>query len=139
FEGFFYALSATTLSGLASFAIGRGLGRRQVDRLAGSRVHDISLKLSRAGVTTVAAVRMLPITHFTVVSLVAGASHIRIRDFVAGTVLGMAPGTGAIAVFFNQVGIAASQPSLAQLLWLAAMSLGLLAGLLYLRRLTQAR
>ncbi|MDZ7748542.1 MAG: VTT domain-containing protein [Halofilum sp. (in: g-proteobacteria)] len=92
-EGFLYALGGATLSGTLSFAIGRRLGHRQVERLAGSRLHAVSRRLGDAGITAIAAVRMVPVTHFTVVSLVAGASHIRARDFVAGTVLGVAQGS----------------------------------------------
>lgn len=137
-EGFFYALGGATGSALLSFAIGRCLGRRQLDRLAGSRLHTASVRLRRAGITTVAAVRMIPITHFTVVSLAAGVSHIRVRDFIAGTLLGMAPGIGAIAIFFQQASASARSPSLEHLGWLAAVSLTILAGLLLLRRFARS-
>lgn len=136
-EGFLYALTGTTASGLAGFALGRCVGRKQLDRLAGSRLHAVSLRLRSAGVTSVAAVRMMPITHFTVVSLAAGVSHIRVRDFVAGTTLGMAPGIGAIAVFFDQFSVMAQNPSLEHLLWLAGVSGAILAALLYFRRLAR--
>lgn len=133
-EGFCYALGGTTAAGLMSFAIGRCLGRRQLDRLAGTRLHRVSLKLRSAGITTIAAVRLIPLTHFTVVSLVAGVSHIRIRDFIAGTVLGMAPGIAAIAIFFDQLSAAARSPSMEHLLWLAAISLVIAGSMLYFRR-----
>lgn len=137
--GFLYALGGATLSGTLSFAIGRRLGHRQVERLAGSRLHAVSRKLSDAGITAVAAVRMVPVAHFTVVSLVAGASHIRARDFVAGTVLGMAPGIGAIAIFFEQFAMATREPSLEHFLWLVGVSVAILATLLTIRRLVRRR
>lgn len=138
-EGFLYALAGTTASGLASFALGRRLGRRQLDQLAGSRLHAVSLRLRSAGVTTIAALRMMPIAHFTVVSLAAGVSHIRVRDFVAGTVLGIAPGIGAIAIFFEHFSVMAQTPSLEHLLWLAGVSCAILAALLFFRRLARNR
>lgn len=137
--GFLYALGGATLSGTLSFIIGRMLGHRQVARLTGSRLHAVSMKLRDTGITAVAAVRMLPVTHFTIVSLVAGASHIRARDFVVGTILGMAPGIGAIALFFEQFSAATREPSLEQLSWLAAVSVAILAALLGIRAVARRR
>ncbi len=134
-EGSLYAFGGAVLAGLVSFAIGRCLGRRQLDRLAGSRLHGLSLKLRSAGIMTVAAVRMFPLTHFTVVSLAAGVSHIRVRDFLAGTLLGMAPGIGVIAIFYEQMAVALRDPGIEPLLWLAALSLATLSALWCLRRL----
>jgi phospholipase D1/2 len=51
----------------------------------------------------VAIVRNLPVAPFTIVNLVAGASRIRFRDYVAGTALGMAPGILAISVFADRL------------------------------------
>lgn len=137
--GFLYALGGATLSGTLSFAIGRALGHRQVARLTGSRLHAVSLRLRDAGVTAVAAARMLPVTHFTIVSLVAGATHIRARDFIAGTILGMAPGIGAIALFFEGFSAATREPGLWQLAWLAGVSLAILAVLLGVRAIARRR
>jgi len=139
FAGFFYALGGATLSGTISFGIGRALGRRHVEQLAGTRLHALSARLGRAGITGIAALRMLPVAHFTVASLVAGASHLRLRDFIAGTIIGMAPGVAAIAVFFHGVSAAARQPSPIHLLWLAAVSLGILGVMLTLRWLLRRR
>jgi uncharacterized membrane protein YdjX (TVP38/TMEM64 family) len=55
-------------------------------------------------------VRLLPIAPYTVVNLVAGASHIRLRDFVLGTILGMAPGILAVTVFEHQLELAIREP-----------------------------
>lgn len=138
-EGFFYALGGTTLSAILMFAVGRGFGRQQLDHLVGSRLHDVSVNLRRAGITTVAAVRLFPLTHFTVVSLMAGVSHIRVRDYIAGTVLGMAPGIGAIAVFFDQLSSAAAHPNGEHLLWLGVISVAMMSVLLGLRRVARPR
>src|SRR3546814_16076832 len=40
----------------------------------------------------VATLRMTPIAPFTIINLMAGASHVRYLDYIAGTLLGMAPG-----------------------------------------------
>jgi phospholipase D1/2 len=64
-------------------------------------------------------VRVVPIAPYTVVNIVAGAFHIRFRDFIFGTILGMAPGILAITVFERQLEVAIREPG--------AGSLGLLA------------
>ena len=135
--GFVYALGGATLSGTVSFAIGRVLGHRHVKQLTGSRLHAISLTLRSGGVTGIAAVRMMPVTHFSIVSLVAGVSHVRVRDFIVGTVVGMAPGIGAIAFVGQQVVATAREPGLEQFAWLTAASLAILAVLMSLRRLVR--
>lgn len=138
-EGFVYALGGATMSAVLSFLIGRAAGHRQVKWLAGSRVHRVSKALGNAGVVSVATMRMLPVTHFTVVSLIAGASHIRLRDFVAGTVIGMAPGIAAIALFFDRFSALTQEPTLRQVLIFVAVSAAILGSLLVARRLARRR
>lgn len=131
--GFLCALGGATLSATVAFGLGHGLGHRALAHMAGSRLHELSLRLRGAGIIVVAALRMVPVAHFTVTSLVAGASHIRLRDFVIGTLLGMAPGIAVIAVFIDRLLAANARPSPEQYLWLALASLALLAVLLALR------
>ncbi len=117
--GFTYSLSGCLLAAAATYICGRLIGRDRVRKLAGSRVNRLSRRLAKHGLSTVATVRLLPIAPFTVVNLVAGASHIRFRDFIFGTILGMAPGILAITVFERQLEVAIREPE--------AGSLGLLA------------
>jgi len=138
-QGFLVGLGGSTLSACTSFAIGRLLGHRQLAALAGSRVHAVSLKLRAGGVTAIAALRMMPVTHFTVVSLVSGVSHVRLRDFIAGTVIGMAPGVGAIALFFDRLSAATREPNAEHIAWLTGVSIAVLAVLLTMRRLADRR
>ena len=141
--GFLCALGGATLSATIAFGLGHGLGHRALAQMAGSRLHDLSLRLRGAGVVVVAALRMVPVAHFTLTSLVAGATHIRLRDFVLGTLLGMAPGIAVIAVFIDRLLAANARPGPEQYLWLALVSLALLAVLLgmrwFARRLVRAR
>ncbi len=92
--GFWYALFGMTASAMLTFWIGRLLGRRVVDYLPGSRVHRISRALAAKGVLTVVTLRILPLAPFSILNAMAGASHIRTRDFFMGTVLGELPGLG---------------------------------------------
>lgn len=137
--GFVYALVGSAASAMLSFGIGRGLGRRSVEQLAGTRVHRMSRRLGRHGLLAIALLRMMPVAHFTVVSLSAGASHVRARDFLAGTVLGMAPGLAAIALFFDRVQAAARQPDPAHMLGVLGVGAAIVAALLGLRALVRRR
>lgn len=131
--GFLYALLGSAASGLLSFGIGRALGRRSVEQLAGSRVYRFSRHLGRHGIAAIALLRMIPIAHFTVVSLSAGASHVRARDFVVGTLLGMAPGLAAIALFVDRLEAAARQPDAIRGLAVFTVGATIVAVLLVLR------
>jgi len=92
------ALAGSALGAAAGYALGRGLWRDAVQRLAGGSFQRVSRRLGRRGILATATVRMLPVAPFGLVNLVAGASHVRMRDFLLGTVLAMAPGI-AVLVF----------------------------------------
>lgn len=101
--GGLYALAGAVVSAATLYGIGRALGRDTVARHAGRRVNRISERLARRGVAAVAVIRLLPVAPFTVVNVVAGASRIRARDFLLGTVLGMAPGIAATVAVVDGV------------------------------------
>ncbi|WP_240761534.1 VTT domain-containing protein [Nitrosococcus wardiae] len=109
--GFAYALTGTMLSAILTYSLGRLLGRRTIRRLAGKRLNQLSRRLAQQGILTVLAVRLIPVAPFTVVNMVAGASHIRFRDFTIGTLLGIIPGTLGIALFIHQVIAAIRNPT----------------------------
>jgi phospholipase D1/2 len=104
FLGFGYALAGALLAACAGFALGRGLGRHPVRRLAGRRVNAVRRRLARHGLWAMTLLRLLPIAPFTVVNLVAGTAAIRFRDFFLGSVLGMLPGAALLAVFGDRLG-----------------------------------
>jgi uncharacterized membrane protein YdjX (TVP38/TMEM64 family) len=120
-EAFLYALGGSLLSALSTFGLGRLLGRETVRRLAGARLNRLSRWLGRRGLVAVTAVRLFPVAPFTVVNMVAGASHIRFRDFSFGTLLGMAPGVLAITVFERSLEQAVAEPAAGNFLLLGAV------------------
>jgi phospholipase D1/2 len=123
--GFWYALIGMTASALLTFGIGRLLGRRLMDHLSGSWVERISRTLAKKGVLTVATLRMLPIAPFSILNAVAGASHIRARDFFLGTVLGELPGLVGLALFLDQVTETIRHPGLGSILLLVVIAVGI--------------
>lgn len=118
--GSVYALIGTLLSAMLVFGIGHALGRATVRRVAGSYIGRLSRRLARQGILTIVVVRLLPIAPFSVVNLVFGASHIRLRDFLFGTALGMAPGIALIALFIDRIRAALEAPEPMNFLVLAA-------------------
>lgn len=101
--GFIYALLGAFSSAIASYGVGVLLGRKVVRKLAGKRVNQISKQLAKRGLFTMLVVRIIPVAPFTIVNIVAGASHIRLRDFSLGTLLGLLPGILGIAVLTDRV------------------------------------
>lgn len=118
-KGAVYSLIGALLSAALVFGIGHLLGRGKVRRLAGSHINRLSQRLARQGILTIVILRLLPIAPYTIVNLVFGTSHIRLRDFMLGTALGMAPGIIAIAFFVDSVQSALIEPKPASFMILA--------------------
>lgn len=109
--GFIYSFLGSIISALAIYGIGSLLGRRFIRRLLGKKINSVSRQLARKGILTIIAVRIIPIAPFTVINLVAGASHIRLVDFTIGTILGMGPGILILTLLFDRVTEAAMDPN----------------------------
>jgi phosphatidylserine/phosphatidylglycerophosphate/cardiolipin synthase-like enzyme/uncharacterized membrane protein YdjX (TVP38/TMEM64 family) len=114
--GFLIALSASLLSAALGYELGRLLWRDAVRRLAGRRLNRVSQALGHRGTMSMVLVRLVPVAPFTIVNLVAGASHIRFRHFLLGTLVGMAPGTLALTFFAERAERAVTEPGLATVL-----------------------
>ena len=127
-DGFLYSLLGVVLSAAMNFGIGQFLGRDAIRRLAGKRINRLSARISRRGLLTVIALRIVPAAPFVVVNLVAGASQIRFRDFCLGTLLGMAPGILAISFFAEGLLSAVRVPSAANIVWAGTTAAILLGG-----------
>lgn len=117
-----YALGGSLLSALVTYWIGRTLGRHAVRRIAGRRLNRITRRLARKGLITIAVIRLLPIAPFSVVNAVVGASHIKLRDFLLGTALGMAPGIAITVIFVDRVTAAVTDPGVGTFLTVAALT-----------------
>jgi phospholipase D1/2 len=116
-------LSATAgvlASSLLLFMIGRFLGHRRLQSLLGARASRVQRHIIGQGVVAVAMIRMVPIAPFSLVNLLAGASKLRLGDFLIGTVLGMAPGIITMAALGSQIADFAVNAS-----WQSAVLLGL--------------
>jgi uncharacterized membrane protein YdjX (TVP38/TMEM64 family) len=124
FEGwqaFLYVLAGAMGASAIGFFGGKLLGHGAIERLSGSRVEHLSKRLAQRGTVAVAILRLVPIAPFAVFNLVAGSSHLGARQFLLGTLLGMAPTLGGITLFSNSLWEALTAPSLANV----AIALGI--------------
>ncbi len=132
--GGMYAMSGSLLSAAVTYWIGRRIGRHSVRRLAGSRLNRITRRLAKKGTMAIAVVRLLPIAPFSVVNAVAGASRIRLREFLLGTLLGMLPGIIATVIFVDRVAAAVTDPGPATFLMLAGFAALIIAIALFVHK-----
>ena len=109
--GFTCSVAGALLGAAVSYGLGALLGRDVLRRLGGERVNRLSERLAGHGLLAVIAVRMVPVAPFAVVNMVAGACHIRLRDLLLGTAIGMTPGTLALMMFIDQITEALRRPT----------------------------
>lgn len=108
--GSIYAIAGSLLSAILGYVVGQWLGRKSISEMAGSKLNRLSKRLANHGVMAIITVRIIPVAPFTVINLVAGASHIKFKDFLLGTLFGMLPGILAITVFANSLMRVVQQP-----------------------------
>lgn len=129
--GTWYAIAGTLASAAAGYAVGALLGRDAVRNLLGNRINRLSFRLARRGILAMVIVRALPLAPYGMVNIIAGASHLRLRDYLIGTLLGMLPGILLTTTFAHNLMVAIRNPNqqtvgvlLIIVLLLAAIALG---------------
>jgi len=124
--GFFYALLGSVISALSGYGLGSMLGKNALRELAGNRINQVSRQLAERGFLTMCVVRIVPVAPFTIINLVAGASHIRFRDYLLGTLIGMTPGIFGITLLTDRVQSTITSPD-----WQSLLSLILVAAVFF--------
>lgn len=109
--GLLFSLAGGSLIAAPSFALGRWLGQRAVEQLAGPRVQALNTLIARRGLLAVVAVRLVPAAPFALVNLILGATRIGWAPFLAGNVLGMLPMVSITAWLAPQILVQIQQPS----------------------------
>jgi len=124
--GVLVAAPATCLASCLPFLLGRTLLRGPVSRGL-ARIDDWPLlaeAIRRSGFQVVALLRATPVVPFPVLNYFVGATPLRLRDFAAGSFVGMLPGT----IFYAWLGSLLPDPRQA-VQGVRFDSWGLLAGL----------
>jgi uncharacterized membrane protein YdjX (TVP38/TMEM64 family) len=75
----------------------------------------------------VAVLRLVPVAPFAIFNLIAGGSHLGARQFLIGSLIGLAPGLGAITLFSNSLWQALTAPSIGNIAIAVAVGIALLA------------
>jgi phospholipase D1/2 len=132
--GGIYALGGALLSAAVTYTVGRRIGRQTVRRLSGRQLNRITRRLAKKGVLAIAVIRLLPVAPFSVVNAVIGASHIRFKDFLIGTALGMAPGIAITVIFVDRITAAVTDPGPGTYAALAAVAAILVGVATYVRK-----
>lgn len=131
-----YASLGSLFSASLSFAVGHLLGKRYIRHLLGRRLNRISRAVAERGVFAVFALRSMPVAPFTIINLVSGASHVSYRDFMLGTLIGMAPGIVAISIVGESLWQLLKNPSPESIALLIAGAVAWIGVGLGLQRLT---
>ena len=97
-NGAIYSWIATMASATLTFGLGHFLGGRWVRRFGGDRVQRTIDFIGRHGILASGLVRVVPSAPFIVVNAAAGAAHIPMWKFWAGTGVGIVPKIALIAV-----------------------------------------
>jgi phospholipase D1/2 len=132
--GSIYSLIGCLAGALVTYGMGYFLGKDFVQKVAGARWKGIENKIGQTGIIAVATLRLLPVAPFTVVNIVSGAFKVPWRDYLLGSLLGLAPGILITNLFAHQFASAIRNPGIGTFLLLAALIAVSVAGSVWLKR-----
>lgn len=132
--GSLYSLLGCLTGALVTYAIGYFLGQDFVRKIAGAKWKRIEHNISRTGIIAVATLRLLPVAPFTVVNIVSGAFKVPWRDYILGSLLGLAPGILITNLFAHQFASAIRNPGIGTFLLLSALIGISVVGTIWLKR-----
>ena len=101
--GFFYSLTGICASSAVTWWMGRHMRRDTVRRLAGKRLDRMAEVLKKHGLLAMTLLRLVPLAPFAIESIVAGAIRMKLWHVVAGTAIGLMPGTLTTTVFGDAI------------------------------------
>ena len=101
--GFVYSWIGTLVSSLVGFWMGRAFGGRLLKDLAGDGVAKFMKLIGKNGFLASLIVRLVPSAPFIVVNMAAGVTPMKIRDFTAGTAVGIIPKIALTAFAGNSI------------------------------------
>jgi len=94
-QGLIYTATGGIISSFITFYIARFLGKDFVDKILHKKflekLEEYDQKVGRRGFLTIVVLRILPIMPFNVLNLIMGVSKIKTKDYILGTLVGLAP------------------------------------------------
>ena len=132
--GSVYALIGSMAGALVTYAAGYLLGKDFVQKIAGPKWRKAEAKIEQTGIVAVATLRLLPVAPFTVVNIVSGAFKVPLRDYIIGSILGLAPGILVTNLFAHQFESAIRNPGIGTFLLLSALIVVSVIGTIWLKR-----
>ena len=124
FDGLLYASAGSMLSALVTYLAGRKLGAKLLRRYMGPRMNRVAAKVKNNGILAVTMLRLMPTAPFTLVNMIAGATKIRVTDYLVGTLLGLAPGIIAMSALGGRIMEVLSRPTFADVALFLAILVG---------------
>jgi len=113
--GFDQFLIATTIAWLgnllgavAAFFIGRYLFRSYLKNEIlpkYPRLEEFDRKISKKGMLTVIAIRLIPVFPFNIINYLLGITCVKTKDYIIGTAIGLIPGTAAFVYLGKGIGV----------------------------------
>lgn len=118
-----------------SFRIGRRLGRRQVEQIAGPKLNALDGWITRNGFVAVLYMRLVPLVPFSALNYAAGVTGVQFRSYVAATALGIIPGTFA----YSALGGSFDEPSSPEFIAAVVLIVVLAGGAPFAQRVARRR
>ncbi|MFY9943209.1 MAG: VTT domain-containing protein [Desulfobacterales bacterium] len=131
---FVYKLGEALMGSGLGFVGGRMVNRGSLAQIGGWRLWQLSRQFAKRGAIAVAVLRLVPIAPFAVFNLAAGDSHLGLRQFIVDSLLGLAPGLGAITFFSGTLWMAVTELTWENLAIAAPAGLGLTGLALFAKR-----
>ena len=131
-------MASILCSACIGFGIGRLAGIKFLRQVLPDKVNAASRAVAKKGILAGTAVRLFPVAPFGIINAVAGASHIRFRDFIVGALLGHLPGIVGLTLVVHVFQMSLEDPRAHTLLFAATMTMVVLLALYktasYMRR-----
>jgi phospholipase D1/2 len=129
-----YSFAGCFLGAAVTYVAGYFLGRDFIQQIIKSKWKRVEQKINQTGILAVATMRLLPVAPFTVVNVISGAFQVPFRDYIIGSLLGMAPGIIVINLFAHQFESAIRNPGVGSYVFLLTLVAASVLGTLWLRR-----
>jgi uncharacterized membrane protein YdjX (TVP38/TMEM64 family) len=104
--GTLYTIIGATIGASLLFLISRYLGRSFISEVIENKykkIKDYENKLEKQGFKVVVFLRLVPLFPFSILNFSLGLTKVKFKDYFLGTMLGIIPGSFALAYFGDSI------------------------------------